>query len=340
MFEVMLAAMMLGQTCAPGTNCAVTYPMMSTSYPIVQSGPTSYFGAPTYYQATSVPAARPRSWMKAKWPGGGTVLVWGYLDDEGFIRYKRAEQPTWPLQVVQDAPGPHFSDKTRDNPVEPPKTPPVAPEPVKDAPRLDATPEKPQVYGQTNPAVDWKTSGVDRSKVAKTDTVHSSGHPEANEFVRKLDLTKKGVIQDPYDLKDKIYVSVLSKDKAVRKDVLKAIEDSPEFKSYQDRIWAQDFSPDGWQAKGFPYADQGKPTIVVQRPDGYVLHRQMDFSGGAPKLMEAVRKVDPLYDPKKDKDIRNESSPMSGILSGNQAPMILIVASLGLMAMKMLFRNH
>ena len=58
----------------------------------------------------------------------------------------------------------------------------------------------------------------------------------------------------------------------------------------------------GGHAAGF--VTTGKPTIYVQAPDGKVLHRQDDYQGGAPELAEAIRRIDPNYDPKKDFDLR------------------------------------
>jgi len=63
---------------------------------------------------------------------------------------------------------------------------------------------------------------------------------------------------------------------------------------------------------GLPH--DGKPTIILQAPPdgqgrGIVLHVQRDYSDGPEGLAKAIRKADPSYDPKKDRDLRVDDCP-------------------------------
>jgi hypothetical protein len=67
------------------------------------------------------------------------------------------------------------------------------------------------------------------------------------------------------------------------------------------------YEPDHWALRcGF--AAGGRPTIYVQDAGGKVLHRQDDYQGGMSALAEALRKTKQGYDPKKDPDLRKQTS--------------------------------
>lgn len=77
----------------------------------------------------------------------------------------------------------------------------------------------------------------------------------------------------------------------------------PEAAPVRERLVMQSYTPDAWAVKEAGFAPGNQ--IYLQAPDGKVLHRQTDFAGGAPKLIEAVRKVDPSYKADRDPDLRN-----------------------------------
>lgn len=92
---------------------------------------------------------------------------------------------------------------------------------------------------------------------------------------------------------------------ADRKKVLDDVAKFPE----REKMLVQDYPPDHWAVKGAGFVTTGKPTIYLQAPSGKVLHRQDSYSGPAP-LVEAIRRADPNYDPKKDKDLN--AAPLAG----------------------------
>lgn len=83
----------------------------------------------------------------------------------------------------------------------------------------------------------------------------------------------------------------------------------------KDRLLIQTYTPDAWAVKdaGFKPGNQ----IYLTAPDGKVLHRQEDYAGGGPKLIEAVRKAQASYRPDLDPDLRHES---------DQAWLLIVVA--------------
>jgi hypothetical protein len=112
-----------------------------------------------------------------------------------------------------------------------------------------------------------------------------------------------------------------------RKAVLTDLADSPALAGFKGKLVVQDYDPSRWELQcGFQA--KGTPTVYVQTPDGKVLHRQDDYRDGADGLKTAltkasdgyvptpaatnrVRAADPSYDPKKDQDLRYESSSQS-----------------------------
>jgi len=78
----------------------------------------------------------------------------------------------------------------------------------------------------------------------------------------------------------------------------------PSLAAWKDKIVASWYPPDHWAIARQGFQTGGQPTIYIQKPDGVVLHRQDDYQGGAEALAEVLRKLDPNYQPEKDRDRR------------------------------------
>ena len=78
----------------------------------------------------------------------------------------------------------------------------------------------------------------------------------------------------------------------------------PALASWKDKIVAAWYPPGHWAIARQGFRTSGRPTIYIQAPDGAVLHRQDDYQGGAEALAEVLRKLDPHYQPEKDRDRR------------------------------------
>lgn len=79
-------------------------------------------------------------------------------------------------------------------------------------------------------------------------------------------------------------------------------------------LLVQTFTPDAWQIKerGFPPGNQ----LILQAPDGKVLHRQADYAGGFESLQPALQRGVSAYDPKKDPDLRSGDGDQTAWLLG------------------------
>lgn len=69
----------------------------------------------------------------------------------------------------------------------------------------------------------------------------------------------------------------------------------------RDKYLLQSYPPDHWAVARVGFVTTGKPTVYLQKPDGKVLLRQ-DVWDGPDRLIAAIRKADPTYDPRKDPD--------------------------------------
>lgn len=114
-----------------------------------------------------------------------------------------------------------------------------------------------------------------------------------------LALTQGGLADDTHKLR----VTVIGGE-SDRKAVVNDLAASTELAPYRDAMLVQAYAPDHWAVRDAGFVTTGKPTIYLQRSDGKVLHRQDSYSGGAAQLAEAIRRVRPDYDPKKDPDAR------------------------------------
>jgi hypothetical protein len=88
---------------------------------------------------------------------------------------------------------------------------------------------------------------------------------------------------------------------------------SPQLAEFKGHLLVQSYPAGHWALEGFAAPEAGKPTILVQDATGKVLHRQSDYDGTA-ALAEALRRVNPNYDPSKDKDLRKSVSVASVVL--------------------------
>jgi hypothetical protein len=114
---------------------------------------------------------------------------------------------------------------------------------------------------------------------------------------------------DLADDSNKLRLTVIGTE-ADRKAVLDAFDQSPVLATFKDKILVHGYAADHWAVARSGFVTTGKPTVYMQAPDGKVLHRQDDFVGGAEALAEAIRKVDPSYDPKADKDQRKSDDDL------------------------------
>lgn len=98
-----------------------------------------------------------------------------------------------------------------------------------------------------------------------------------------------------------------------RKQVVSDLAASPDLAPFRETVLVQAYAPEHWAVREAGFVTSGTPTIYVQRPDGKVLHRQDNYSGGAAQLAEAIRRIRPDYDPKRDPDaLRNPKAPAGG----------------------------
>jgi len=157
--------------------------------------------------------------------------------------------------------------------------------------------------------------GVDRSKLDNTEKFFLDG--------REINKTKAyQILQEGNTLADdrsKLRLTVIGTPEECR-TVINDLNGNPDLKSWADQCLVQCYRPTDWAVAKVGFAP-GSPRIVVQSgPDktgsGVVLHSQGDYSGGARELAQALRKVRPDYDPKRDPDKRKEDgAPASGGLS-------------------------
>lgn len=82
-----------------------------------------------------------------------------------------------------------------------------------------------------------------------------------------------------------------------------------------DAILVQYFAPDAWQVRGRDgepaFRTDADPTLTLVKPSGRVMHSQAGYNG--PSDLQALRKADPNYDPKKDPDLRGPGPVLPNI---------------------------
>jgi hypothetical protein len=103
-----------------------------------------------------------------------------------------------------------------------------------------------------------------------------------------------------------------------RKKVTDDLNQNPLLMPFTMNLLVRDYAPEHWHVARSGFVTTGHPSIYLQAPDGKVLHRTDSYPGPAP-LAEAIRKVDPNYDPKKDPDLGKKGASAAG------APLPMIV---------------
>jgi hypothetical protein len=117
----------------------------------------------------------------------------------------------------------------------------------------------------------------------------------------------EGTGKDLIDDREKLRLTVIGTASECS-SVLKDLESDPALKAFAETMLVQSYRPDSWAVKDIGLLP-GSPRIIVQggpdsRGAGKVLHSQGDYDGGAKALADALRKVRPDYDPKRDADLR------------------------------------
>lgn len=82
------------------------------------------------------------------------------------------------------------------------------------------------------------------------------------------------------------------------------LKQHPALLPWRGRLVLQTYPPNHWVAQEYGFQVKDNPTLYLQTPDGTVLHRQDDYTGGPEELARALRKADPAYQPDKDPDLR------------------------------------
>ena len=147
--------------------------------------------------------------------------------------------------------------------------------------------------------------GLDRSRIDAGVEKFWLGGREVTRSEAYTAISGKG--KDLIDDREKLRLTVIgtaSECKAVIQD----LDSNPALSLFADSILVQSYRADNWAVKDLGLLP-GTPRIVVQGgPDakgsGKVLHSQGDYEGGATALAEALRRVRPDYDPKRDADLR------------------------------------
>ncbi len=192
--------------------------------------------------------------------------------------------------------------------------------------------------------LDWKTAGVDTSKLSKVEAygIGMGGESHSVTEAAAMRALKSGTIRldvkgsevgDP-DLPDdssKFWLLVIGGTPEVRKKVVDDWNASPDSAAWRDKtnVWSVDanhISVKDNRDGGKPlYFTGGNPTVYLLGSDGTVLHRQDDYKG--PADFAALRKLNQAYDPSKDKDLR-AADPL-GPLGGKGFPGWILLAMVG-----------
>ena len=116
--------------------------------------------------------------------------------------------------------------------------------------------------------------------------------------------TAKAAVEDTLeDDSQKLRVTIIAQAEEKRKAIADDIKKIPD-----TGFTIHAYDPKAWEL-GCGFVTPGDPTIYCQAPNGKVLHRQDDYSGGAEAAIAALRKAKAGYDPKKDPDLRKPQTP-------------------------------
>lgn len=260
------------------------------------------------YSIVSVSRNRPaeRSWLDAVMPDGSTRKVWGWRDGTD-VCYFESEQPPKPVAISIPTPIPTVETPKKEAVPARPERPPTGHF------------EPPPVVGSL-PA--FATNGVDTSQIGKKEDYQAS-HPEAYHFVEDVKDSAERVPDD----RDKPKLTVIGSPDAV-KSVMDDVKGTGPLSKLAAEFHVQKYAPNSPYVQGMGFA-AGNPAIYVQ-VGSKVVHKQLDYSGGEDKLVEAiwksgaVRKPDPNYKPDADPDLRK---PLLVPVSEESACYLILVAS-------------
>lgn len=156
--------------------------------------------------------------------------------------------------------------------------------------------------------------GIDPARLTKGKPRYTANSLEAEHFIRET--------QQRSEHKDRCYVTVIG-NPADRKPVAEDWNRHPAFDGLRDNVWFQEFKKGEWQVRDeLGYKADGKPTILVQKPDGEVLLRLNSYNGPHP-IANALRKADPHYKPENDP---TQGGGADEILGGNTRTYIAVGA--------------
>ncbi|HYR03018.1 MAG TPA: hypothetical protein VES58_06705, partial [Syntrophobacteria bacterium] len=131
--------------------------------------------------------------------------------------------------------------------------------------------------------------GVDQSKFGRGG--YNGIGPAAEQFIQQ---------EAPGPAKGPLRLTVIGP-KENRREVIDDLSSNSELKSLSGSFQVQEYDPGSWAVDpSLGFDVKGKPTILLQRPDGKVLYRRTDYKEGPNGIIQAIRKADPNYDPKKD----------------------------------------
>lgn len=153
--------------------------------------------------------------------------------------------------------------------------------------------------------------GLDRKKIDGR-TKYRFGDQEISRQ-EAMRLIEEGIPDDA----NKLRVTVIGPD-ADRKRVVADL-DGPAFAQLKSLYTVQSYDPSNPMIQGLGFVTSGRPTVYVQKPDGTVMHRQDEYDGPA-KLITAIRRADPNYNPANDPDLTKPPPKPDG---GGGAPFSL-----------------
>jgi hypothetical protein len=150
---------------------------------------------------------------------------------------------------------------------------------------------------RTEPPLPPPCFGVASGKIGTGPTYRLNGEPIAPRAA--YEAVEKGLDDDG----KKLRVSIIGP-AAVREKARAELVKHEDFAALRPQVAIRDFAPNHWAMKA-GFVTNGQPTIYCQAPDGQVLHRQDDFTGGADALVAALRRARDGYDPRRDPDLRS-----------------------------------
>jgi uncharacterized protein (TIGR03000 family) len=144
--------------------------------------------------------------------------------------------------------------------------------------------------------------GVDCDKLSKRDRLCYGG--------REIDPKRFFGSRVPDDDSRKPYICVIGDD-AFHAAVKQRLAGIPE----AGQLVVGFYSPDDWHVTGVGYRRAGVSILGPRGTDGKAveLHYQADPDGLGKAVVQALRKIDPSYDPTKTPDLRKDADPLDVI---------------------------